>query len=217
MAHFFIKKFFYYLRNNSDHFRQFFEKSQYILVKGVKIMVKIFAAVLVTAVIMIVVFQFIDPNVTTPMAGSAATTLVSSSTNSISVSISGEVTRVGTYILEPNTILGDLISLAGGVTSNADDAAYDTSYLLQDAMSFYIAPKYNNQDACSMDPIVKVNINADDAETLQTVSGIGSSAATSIVSYRTANGSFGRIEDIKNVSGIKNATFEKIKNYIRLR
>ena len=180
-------------------------------------MVKIFAAVLVTAVIMIVVFQFIDPNVTTPMAGGATTTLVSSSTNSISVSISGEVTRAGTYILEPNTTLGDLISLASGVTSNADDAAYDTSYLLQDAMSFYIAPKYNNQDACSMDPIIKVNINADDADTLQTISGIGSSVATSIVSYRTSNGLFGRIEDIKNVSGIKNATFEKIKNYIRLR
>ena len=180
-------------------------------------MVKVFAAVLITAVIMIVVFQFIDPNVSTPLGGDAATTLVSGSSNSISVSITGEVTRSGTYILEPNTTLGDLITLASGVTSNADDAAYDTSYLLEDSMSFYIAPKYNNSDVCSMDPIVKVNINGDDEETLQTVSGIGSSVAKAIVSYRTSNGSFGRIEDVKKVSGIKNATFEKIKNYIRLR
>ena len=180
-------------------------------------MVKVFAAVLITAVIMIVVFQFIDPNVSTPLGGDNATTLVSGSSNSISVSITGEVTRSGTYILEPNTTLGDLITVASGVTSNADDAAYDTSYLLEDSMSFYIAPKYNNSDVCSMDPIVKVNINADDEETLQTVSGIGSTVAKAIVSYRTSNGNFGRIEDIKKVSGIKNATFEKIKNYIRLR
>ena len=180
-------------------------------------MVKVFAAVLVTAVIMIVVFQFIDPNVSNPLGADTATTLVSGSSNSISVSITGEVTRTGTYILEPNTTLGDLITLASGVTSNADDAAYDTSYLLEDSMSFYIAPKYNNSDICSMDPIIKVNINADDEDTLQTVSGIGSAVAKSIVSYRTSNGSFGRIEDIKKVSGIKNATFEKIKNYIRLR
>ena len=180
-------------------------------------MVKIFAAVLVTAVIMIVVFQFIDPNVSNPVIGGSASTTLVASGNSISVSISGEVTRAGTYILEPNTTLSDLIGLASGVTSNADDAAYDTSYLLQDAMSFYIAPKYNNSDVCSMDPISKVNINADDEATLQSVSGIGSTVAKSIVSYRTSKGKFGRIEDIKNVSGVGNATFEKVKNYIRLR
>ena len=188
------------------------------LVKGEKVMVKIFAAVLITAVVMIVVFQFIDPNVSNPViGGNASTTLVSGNGNSISVSIAGEVTRAGTYILEPNTTLGDLIKLASGVTSNADDLAYDTSYLLEDAMSFYIAPKYNNSDVCSMDPIVKVNINADDEETLQTVSNIGKTVAKAIVTHRTSKGKFGRIEDVKNVSGIGNATFEKIKNYIRLR
>lgn len=180
-------------------------------------MAKIFAAVLVTAIIMIVVFQFIDPNVTAPLSGEAATTLTTGSANSLSVSISGEVTRAGTYILELNTTLGDLISVAGGVKANADDLAYDTSYLLEDSMSFYIAPKYNNTDVCSQEPIEKVNINSDDEMTLQSISGIGSSTAASIVSYRTSNGSFGRIEDIKKVNGIKNATFEKIKNYIRLR
>ena len=180
-------------------------------------MVKVFAAVLITAVVMIVVFQFIDPNVTTPLANGATTTLVSNSGNTLSVSITGEITRSGTYILEPNTTLGDLIALASGVTSNADEAAYDTSYLLEDGLSFYIAPKYNNSDVCSMDPIAKVNINADDEETLQTVAGIGSTVAKAIVSYRSSNGKYGRIEDVKKVNGIGNATFEKIKNYIRLR
>lgn len=180
-------------------------------------MVKVFAAVLITAVIMIVVFQFIDPNVSSTVVNGVETTLVANNANSISVSITGEITRSGTYILEVNTTLGDLISVASGVTSNADENAYDTSYLLEDGTSFYIAPKYNNSDVCSMDPIVKVNINADDEETLQTVAGIGSTIAKAIVSYRTSTGKFGRIEDIKKVNGVGNATFEKIKNYIRLR
>jgi len=182
-------------------------------------MVKIFAAVLVTAIVMIVVFQFIDPKVDNP-GGNATTQLVDDSntaSGTLSVSISGEVKRAGTYVLEENTTLEQLISVAGGVTTNADEYAYDTSYLLEDKLSFYIAPKYDHSDVCSMEPIVKTNINRDDEEGLQTVKGIGSTVAKAIVSYRETNGEFKRIEDLKKVSGIGNATFEKIKDYVRLR
>lgn len=182
-------------------------------------MVKIFAAVLITCVVMIVVFQFIDPSVESP-GGNAATQLVSdtnTSSSSISVTISGEVTRTGTYVMEENTTLDDLINVASGTTTNADTLAFDTSYLLEDGDSFYIAPKYDHSDVCSMEPIVKANINTADEEGLQVVKGIGSTIAKAIVSYRNANGNFARIEDLKKVSGIGNATFEKIKDYIRLR
>lgn len=182
-------------------------------------MIKIFAAVLITCVVMIVVFQFIDPNVENP-GGNATTTLVSDSnttSDSISVTIAGEVTRPGTYVLDTNTTLDNLISVANGLTTNADELAFDTSYLLEDATSFYIAPKYDHSDVCSMEPIVKTNINKDDEEGLQLIKGIGSTIAKAIVSYRQTNGTFARIEDLKKVSGIGNATFEKIKDYVRLR
>lgn len=181
-------------------------------------MIKIFAAVLVTCVVMIVVFQIVDPSVET---GGTPTTQVDTDsgndTHTISVTIQGEVTRKGTYVLEENTTLDDLISVASGLTTNADELAFDTSYLLEDKASFYIAPKYDHSDVCSMEPIVKANINKDSEEGLQVVKGIGSTVAKAIVAYRETNGSFGRIEDIKNVTGIGNATFEKIKDYIRLR
>ena len=178
-------------------------------------MVKVFIAVLITCVVMIVIFQFIDPGVDTSNYTSNVIQN-SSASGTISVSIAGEITRAGTYVMEPNTTLGDLIATASGVTSNADERAYNTSYLLSDSLTFYIAPKYDNSDVCSLTPITKVNINSDDESALQGVSGIGSSSAKAIVSYREANGQFGRIEDVKNVSGIGNATFEKIKNYICL-
>lgn len=182
--------------------------------EGGNIMGKVFAIVLVVTVAMIVVLQFIDPNIATD-ANQTTSALVQG--GSISVSIEGEITRPGTYMMDPSLTLGSLIQVASGVTSNADELAYDTSYVLQDGLSFYIAPKYDNSDVCSLEPIKKVNINDDNEATLATVSGISSTIAGKIVSYRNANGRFARIEDVKEVSGIGNATFEKIKNYIVLR
>jgi len=49
-----------------------------------------------------------------------------------------------------------------------------------------------------------------------TVSGIGKSKANSIIEYRNSNGSFKSIEDIKNVSGIGESLYEKIKDFITL-
>ena len=182
-------------------------------------MIKLFAAVIVTAVVMIVVFQFVDPKVE-KAGGNAATSVVSDNTTTsgtLSVTISGEVKRSGTYVLEDNTTLQELITVAGGLTTNADECAFDTSYLLEDKASFYIAPKYDHSDVCSMEPIVKVNINQDSSEELQTIKGIGSTVAKAIVDYRTTNGEYKCIEGLKKVSGIGNATFEKIKDYVRLR
>ena len=47
-----------------------------------------------------------------------------------------------------------------------------------------------------------------------TLSGIGESRAKSIINYRESHGGFSAIEDIMNVSGIKEAAFEKIKDSI---
>ena len=178
-------------------------------------MVKIFAAVLITCVVVIVVFQFVDPSLETA-GGNAPTTLVTSG-DSERVTIAGQVTRPGTYVMALNSTIGDLIEVASGITSNADELAYDTSYILEDGATYYIAPKYDNNDVCSMEPIYKVNINKDGSDELQEVSGIGATIAKAIVSYRTSNGSFGCIEELKNVTGIGNATFEKIKDNVRLR
>lgn len=58
-----------------------------------------------------------------------------------------------------------------------------------------------------------VNINTASKEELMNVSGIGSSKADAIIIYRT-DSPFNSIEDIKNVSGIGDALFAKIKDYI---
>ena len=59
-----------------------------------------------------------------------------------------------------------------------------------------------------------ININTASKEELMSLSGIGESKALSIIEYRNNNGSFKCIEDIKNISGIGDALFEKIKDSI---
>ncbi len=59
-----------------------------------------------------------------------------------------------------------------------------------------------------------VNINTADAAALETLPGIGEAKAAAIIEYREKNGSFQQIEDVKNVPGIKDAGYEKIRDRI---
>ncbi len=61
-----------------------------------------------------------------------------------------------------------------------------------------------------------ININTATAEELMQIPGIGEARAEAIISYREENGGFSSIEDIKNVSGIGDALFDKMKNYIEV-
>ena len=61
-----------------------------------------------------------------------------------------------------------------------------------------------------------VSINSATIEEIQSLPGIGEAKAKAIVKYREDNGSFQNVEDIKNVSGIGESLFEKIKDYITL-
>ena len=60
----------------------------------------------------------------------------------------------------------------------------------------------------------KININTATLEQLTALPGVGESKAKSIIEYRNTNGNFNSIEDIKNVTGIGDSLFDKIKDYI---
>lgn len=62
----------------------------------------------------------------------------------------------------------------------------------------------------------KVNLNTATLEELQGLTGVGESKAQAIIDYRIENGNFKNIEDIKNVSGIGEALYEKIKDNITI-
>ena len=64
------------------------------------------------------------------------------------------------------------------------------------------------------DVLGKININTASAEELTLLPGIGEGRAADIIRYREENGDFSRIEDMMNISGIGEKTFEEIKEKI---
>ena len=92
-----------------------------------------------------------------------------------------------------------------------------------------ICPKLEN-DACIVesvtnvetniekenDAISKISLNNATISELMTLSGIGESKAKAIIEYREKNNGFKSIEELKNVSGIGNSTYEKIKDKITI-
>lgn len=62
----------------------------------------------------------------------------------------------------------------------------------------------------------KVSINTAPKDKLMTLTGIGETKAQAIIDYRSANGSFKTLDALKNVSGIGDSTFDKIKENITL-
>lgn len=143
----------------------------------------------------------------------------------ITVEIKGEVKKPDVYILKENSIVKDLIDEAGGLTENADITNINRAKQLQNHELVYISNKNDvsqgtvqaastPQNSAASNAQSTVNINSATAEELKTLNGIGDSKAKSIIEYRDKNGGFKSIDDIKNVDGIGEKMFEKIKDSI---
>lgn len=63
----------------------------------------------------------------------------------------------------------------------------------------------------------KVNINTANLKALSSIKGIGPERAKSIIDYRTKNGSFTSIEDLKKVKGIGDKIYSKISSQISVK
>ena len=72
-------------------------------------------------------------------------------------------------------------------------------------------------DAPQKASVSQVNINKATAEELTQLDGIGDKIAERIVKYREKNGKFEKKEDLMNVKGIGQATFDKNKDKIVLK
>ncbi|OPZ23164.1 MAG: ComE operon protein 1 [bacterium ADurb.BinA186] len=68
----------------------------------------------------------------------------------------------------------------------------------------------------STKPVGKVNINTASASELDTLPGIGTAYAGRIIDYRNSHGGFKSIEELKNVKGIGDKTFEKLADLVTI-
>lgn len=177
-------------------------------------MIKLMIGAVVVAFICIVGFLVLDPDLEATPTETAEVSNDPSSSGKYS--IEGEVKKAGTYTFSDTPTMDDLISAAGGLTSNADERSYYTTYELTAGKTYYIASYYESSDLCGTSTIEKANINTADAETLAEVNGVSKTVANSIVSYRLEKGDYKCLEDLLDVYGIGNATYRKIRNYVIL-
>jgi len=143
------------------------------------------------------------------------------------VDIKGAVMYPGVYELQSDQRIIDAVQLADGYMENADTQYVNHAQKVQDEMVIYIPIKGEQLGDVSTNLLMlptesqnkeqKININLADVETLTTLPGIGPSKAQSILSYREENGRFSTIDDLRNVSGIGDKTFEKLKDSITVK
>lgn len=124
----------------------------------------------------------------------------------ISVYVEGEVVNPGVYVLEQDALIADAIEAAGGFTSNADCSSVNLSATPKDGAQIHV---YRAGEVPQ-----KVNINTAEVWLLESLPGIGETLAQRIVDYRTVNGYFQIIDDLRRVDGIGASVFEKIKDKI---
>lgn len=171
---------------------------------------------LVVLVVIIALFNFFSGTNSVSVEASEASTEETKS--EIQVHIAGEVKKPGLYKLADGARINDAVEAAGGFTENADKDSLNLAKVVEDGEQIVVSAKgggvAETGASASAQNNGKVNINTADLTSLQTLSGVGPSTAQKIIDYRTANGKFKTIEDLKKVSGIGDKTFEKFKDKI---
>lgn len=137
----------------------------------------------------------------------------------IFVYVCGCVKHPDVYRLPAEARATDAVKAAGGFTKEADREAWNLALPLEDGMQIDIpsvqeASAANQAAGQTNTQEGRININTASEEELQTLPGIGQSRAKEIITYRESQGSFSSIEDIRNVSGIGDGIFTKIKDHI---
>ena len=148
------------------------------------------------------------------------------------VYVCGAVSCPDVYALPEGSRICDAIDMAGGLREDAEALSVNLAQLVYDGQMLRIYTKEEvlagfhtvdaeiaDQQAVDGDYSVtetddRININTASRSQLMTLPGIGSAKADAILSYRTKQGAFDKIEDLMKIPGIKEGIFEQIKEQI---
>lgn len=149
--------------------------------------------------------------------GMAEAGLEETQENVLYVYVCGYVKNPGVYLLSEGSRRFQAIEAAGGMEDGGSVEHLELAGVLSDGERIYVPSAKEAEEMRIADAYAAsglVNLNQASREQLMTLPGIGESRAEAIVQYREDNGAFNSIEDIMKVSGIKEAAFAKIKDYI---
>ena len=140
----------------------------------------------------------------------------------IYVHVCGQVAEPGLYLLLEGSRVWDAVEAAGGFLPEAAQEAVNLAMKVTDGSKVTIP---HQREAGESDfhwyeadgdvgEAGLIDINRATVTELMSIPGIGQTRAEAIVSHRENRGPFTAIEEIMQVTGIKEGLFSKIKEYI---
>ena len=148
------------------------------------------------------------------------------SADKIIVYVCGAVENPDVYELDPGARINDALEAAGGFSGDADMNMINLAEPVSDGQRVYFPVQGEDMTGDSQDMNAAletdiygddtslVNINKAGVSELTQLPGIGETRAGQIVEYRETHGKFSSKEDLKNVSGIGDSTYEKLESHI---
>jgi competence protein ComEA len=158
-----------------------------------------------------------------PRSTSAAATATS-----LVVHVIGKVRRPGVVRLPPGARVMDALTAAGGPARGADLSTLNLARLVADGEQIAVdvpsavggsgaapgVPGGGAGSGGSAAGTAVVDLNSADITVLETLPGVGPVLAQRILDFRTENGRFTRIDELKDVKGIGTKTFADIEPHV---
>lgn len=157
-----------------------------------------------------------------------------SPTITLFVHVEGGVAAPGVYRLAGDARIFEAIEAAGGATPDAEVSVLNLAARVTDGQKLVVPVKGGGEAAVATPPGpgspgagsassstvapasaagAKININTATQRILESLPGIGPVTAQRIIAFRTSNGPFIRIEQLRN-AGVNAATYERIKDLV---
>ncbi len=134
----------------------------------------------------------------------------------ISVHLVGAVENPGVYEMPEGSRIYELLELAGGFIDEADRDFLNQARPIYDGEQVHVPQVGEEQKTSVSGGITLININKATASELTALPGIGDVRAGQIVDHRESQGLFTTIDEIMDVSGIGEATFNNFADLITI-
>ncbi|MFD5184191.1 helix-hairpin-helix domain-containing protein [Streptomyces sp. NPDC058372] len=162
-----------------------------------------------------------------PVAGTPAADQPSPSPSAgpLVVDVSGKVARPGVHRLPAGSRVEDALEAAGGVRPGTDTSGLNRARLLTDGeqVAVGVDPAPDAGPGTGADPGAAgavgagqpISLGAATAGQLETLPGVGPVLAGAIIAYRTENGGFQSVDQLRDVRGIGDRRFEDLRELVR--
>lgn len=127
------------------------------------------------------------------------------------VHITGAIKNPGVYPITPGMRLFEVIAIAGGFNSKADQSSVNLARTVTDGEQILIATGGAVEKSDGL-----VSLNRASSNDLDKLPGIGPTLAARIIDWREANNGFQAIEDLRKVGGIGDKLYAGLKKLVKL-